>query len=215
MIKLIEGQDIFLDSAPGTFLQSETHLLREGESVGVFYGYEYQGINQGGALPAGTAGYSETGAGDELFTDIDGDGTITSSDRKIIGDPTPDWIAGLNNNFSYKGFDLNVFFQASVGGDIFSYTLLELASGESNATPEVLNAWTPTNTDTNIPSAGVREKRMNSRFVYDGSYVRLKNLALGYNLPDDIVGRLGMQGIRLSLSGQNLLTFTDFPRYGS
>ena len=211
VVTLIDGQDIFLDSSPGSFLQDETHLLREGEPVGVFYGYEYQGVYQGGDFPAGLAAYPEAEAGDELFTDVDGDGVITGDDRQIVGDPNPDWIAGLNNNFRYKGFDLNVFFQASVGNDIFSYTFLELASGESNATPEVLDAWTPSNTNTNIPSAKVREKRINSRFVYDGSYVRLKNLALGYNLPDDTVQRIGMQGIRLGLSAQNLLTFTDFP----
>ena len=209
-VKLVDGQDIFLDSSPGSFLQDETHVLREGEPVGVFWGYEYRGVNQGTPDP-GTAGFVETGPGDELFTDIDGDGVITGADRKIIGDPNPDWIAGLNNNFRYKDFDLNIFFQASVGGDIFSYTFLELASGESNATPEVLNAWTPTNTNTNIPSAAVREKRITDRFVYDGGYVRLKNLALGYTLPTEIVSKIGLQSIRLSLSGQNLLTFTDFP----
>ncbi|MEM8764360.1 MAG: TonB-dependent receptor [Bacteroidota bacterium] len=210
VITLVDGQDIFLDSSPGSFLQDETHVLREGEPVGVFWGYEYRGVNQG-TPDLGTAGFAETGAGDELFTDIDGDGVITGADRKIIGDPNPDWIAGLNNNFRYKDFDLNIFFQASVGGDIFSYTFLELASGESNATPEVLNAWTPSNTNTSVPSAAVREKRITDRFVYDGSYVRLKNLALGYTLPADIVSKIGMQSIRLSLSGQNLLTFTDFP----
>ncbi len=210
VVQLIDGQDIFLDSSPGSFLQDETHLLREGEPVGVFWGYEYRGVNQG-TPEAGTAGYAETGAGDELFTDLNGDDVITGDDRKIIGDPNPDWIAGLNNNFRYKNFDMNVFFQASVGGDIYSYTFLELASGESNATPEVLNAWTPTNTNTDVPSAAVREKRITDRFVYDGSYVRLKNLSLGYNLPVDVVDKIGFQGIRLSLSGQNLLTFTDFP----
>lgn len=210
VVKLIEGADIFLDSSPGSFLQDETHILREGEAVGVFWGYEYRGVNQGTPEP-GTAGYSETGAGDELFTDLNGDGVITGDDRKIIGDPNPDWIAGLNNNFRYKNFDMNIFFQASVGGDIFSYTFLELASGESNATPAVLNAWTPSNTNTDVPSAAVREKRITDRFVYDGSYVRLKNLSLGYNLPIEIVDKIGMQGIRISLSGQNLLTFTDFP----
>lgn len=210
VVKLVDGQDIFLDSSPGSFLQDETHVLREGEPVGVFWGYEYRGVNQGAPDP-GTAGFAETGPGDELFTDIDGDGVITGADRKIIGDPNPDWIAGLNNNFRYKDFDLNIFFQASLGGDIFSYTFLELASGESNATPEVLNAWTPTNTNTNIPSAAVREKRITDRFVYDGGYVRLKNLALGYTLPTEIVSKIGLQSIRLSLSGQNLLTFTDFP----
>ncbi|WP_417443190.1 SusC/RagA family TonB-linked outer membrane protein [Joostella sp.] len=209
--KLIDGADIFLDSSPGSFLQNQTHVLREGEPVGVFYGYEYQGVNQGGTLPAGIAGYEGSGAGDELFTDLNGDGVINTDDRKIIGDPNQDWTAGFNNNFTYKDFDLNIFFQAAVGGDIFSYTLLELASGESNATTEVLNAWTPTNTDTDVPSAAVREKRVTSRFVYDGGYVRLKNLSLGYNLPARAVEKLGMQGIRFGISGQNLLTFTDFP----
>ncbi|MGB3149320.1 MAG: TonB-dependent receptor, partial [Maribacter sp.] len=210
VVALVDGQDIFLDSSPGSFLQDETHILREGEPVGVFWGFEYRGVNQG-TPDAGTAGYPGTGAGDELFTDLNDDGVINGDDRQIIGDPNPDWIAGLNNNFRYKNFDMNVFFQASVGGDIFSYTFLELASGESNATTEVLNAWTPANTNTDIPSAAVREKRITDRFVYDGGYVRLKNLSLGYNLPLDIVNKIGFNGIRLSLSGQNLLTFTDFP----
>lgn len=210
VVSLIDGQDIFLDSSPGSFLQDETHILREGEEVGVFWGFEYRGVNQG-TPDAGTAGLPETGAGDELFTDLNNNGIINGDDRKIIGNPNPDWIAGLNNNFRYKDFDMNIFFQAAVGGDIFSYTFLELASGESNATREVLNAWTPTNTDTNVPSAAVREKRITDRFVYDGSYVRLKNLSLGYNLPMDLANKLGMNGVRFSLSGQNLLTFTNFP----
>jgi len=210
VVALVDGQDIFLDSSPGSFLQDETHLLREGEPVGVFWGYEYRGVNQG-TPEAGTAGYPNAVAGDELFSDLNDDGVIDGDDRKIIGDPNPDWQAGLNNSFRYKDFDLNVFFQASVGGDIFSYTFLELASGESNATTDVLNAWTPSNTNTNIPSAAVREKRITDRFVYDGSYVRLKNLSLGYNIPFDVANKIGMNGIRLSLSGQNLLTFTDFP----
>ncbi len=208
--RLVDGKDIFLDSSPGSFLQDETHLLREGEPVGVFYGYEFRGVNQGGVLPEGTSGFTKE-AGEELFTDFNGDGEIDDDDRVIIGDPNPDWIAGINNNFTYKNFDLNVFFQASVGGDIFSYTLLELASGGSNATTEALNRWTPTNTNTNVPSAKVREKLITDRFVYDGSYVRLKNLSLGYNLPKDVVSQIGMEKIRVSISGQNLLTFTDFP----
>lgn len=210
IVKLVGGQDVFLDSSPSSFLQDITHILREGEPVGVFFGFEYRGVNQG-TPPDGLAGLPGTGVGDELFTDLNGDGVINGDDRQIIGDPNPDWIAGLNNNFRYKNFDMNIFIQASVGGDIFSYTLLELASGESNATTDVLNAWTPTNTDTNIPSAAVREKRITDRFVFDGSYARLKNLSIGYNLPLDIVERIGFQGIRFGLSGQNLLTFTNFP----
>ena len=84
-------------------------------------------------------------------------------------------------------------------------------SGGSNATTDALNAWTPTNTNTDVPSAAIRSKRLTSRFVYDGSYIRLKNLALGYNLPQNAVERIGMDRIRFALSGQNLLTFTDYP----
>jgi TonB-linked SusC/RagA family outer membrane protein len=211
VVKLIDGNDQFLNAAPGSFIgQGQTHLLREGEPVGVFWGYEYRGVNQGGTLPDGVAGFTNN-AGDELFTDLDGSKSISSNDLKIIGDPTPDWTAGLNNNFKYKDLDLNLFFQGSVGGDIYSFTFEELASGGSNATTEALNVWTPSNTDTNVPAAGVRSKRTSSRFVYDGSYVRLKNIALGYNIPSNLVQKLGMESIRLSLSGQNLWTLTDFP----
>ncbi len=209
--RLVDGQDVFLNSAPGSFLQDQTHLLREGEPVGVFWGFEYVGVNQG-TPSSGTAGYEGfQDPGDELFTDLNNDGVINNEDRKIIGDPNPDWIAGLNNSFTYKGLDLNIFFQASVGGDILSYTLLELASGQSNAITEALNSWTPSNTATNVPSARTREKRPTSRFVYDGSYVRLKNLSLGYSLPEEVVSNIGLQTIRVSVSGQNLLTFTDYP----
>ena len=208
----IEGEDFFLPSAaPGHFLQDETHILREGESLGQFFGYEYRGVYQGGTLPEGTATFSGAQAGDELFTDIDGNGEISSTDRKIIGDPNQDWTFGFNNTFRYKNFDLGIFFQGAIGGDIYSFTLSELASGGSNATTEALNAWTTTNTNTNVPAAVAREKRISSRFVYDGSYVRLKNIVLGYNLPNNIVEKMGIDNLRLSVSAQNLLTFTDYP----
>ncbi len=210
VVKLVNGDDIFLDSSPGHFLQDETHILREGQPVGVFYGYDFRGVNQNGTLPAGTAAFTNN-LGDEIFTDLDGSGTITGADRDVIGDPNPDWTAGLNNTFRYKDFDLGVFFQGSIGGDIFNYTALELASGGSNATTEALNAWTPTNTDTNVPSAAVRARRITSRFVYDGSFIRLRNLAMGYTLPQNIAENLGLDNIRFSVSGQNLLTITDYP----
>ncbi|MDP5229505.1 MAG: TonB-dependent receptor [Cellulophaga sp.] len=210
VVKLVNGDDIFLDSSPGHFLQDETHILREGQPVGVFYGYDFRGVNQNGTLPSGTAAFTNN-LGDEIFSDLDGSGTITGVDREIIGDPNPDWTAGLNNTFRYKDFDLGIFFQGSIGGDILNYTAIELASGGSNATTEVLNAWTPNNTNTNVPSAAVRAKRVTSRFVYDGSFIRLRNLAMGYTLPQNLTENLGLDNIRLSLSGQNLLTITDYP----
>ncbi|MCM5662404.1 SusC/RagA family TonB-linked outer membrane protein [Galbibacter mesophilus] len=217
--KLPDGEDIIYPSAPGHFLQDESQILREGEPVGAFYGYIYDGVIQDGDnVPQGF----ETQPGGELFRDIAGrnadgeivdtpDGMVNSDDKTIIGDPNPDFTGGLNNTFTYKGLDFNIFFQTAIGGDILDYTLLELGSGDSNATTEVLNAWTPTNTNTNVPSAAVREKRITSRYIYDGSYVRLKNVSLGYSLPSQVVERLGVQNLRFYISGQNLLTFTDYP----
>ena len=212
---LIGGLDVFLDASPGYFNIDRTHILREGETAGVFWGFEYRGVYQGGPLPEGTAIFEGAEAGDQLFTDVpdeDGvtDGVITTADQKIIGDPTPDFTIGITNNFTYKNFDLNIFFQGVYGGDVMNLTNVQLFNGDSNATREILNSWTPSNTDTNIPRAALRGKQISSRFVEDGSYLRLKNIALGYTLPSNVVEKLGMDNVRLSLSGQNLLTFTDY-----
>lgn len=213
VVSLLNGIDVFQDASPGYFSVARTHVLREGEAVGVFYGYEYRGVYQGGALPAGTALANAplNQAGDPLFTDIDDSGTISTADQKIIGDPNPDWTMGITNNFSYKNFDLNIFFQGAYGGDVFNLTNVQLYNGDSNALKDVLNAWTPTNTDTNIPRVvGSRGREISSRFVEDGSYIRLKNIALGYNLPSEVTEKLGMDNVRLSISAQNLLTFTSY-----
>jgi TonB-linked SusC/RagA family outer membrane protein len=202
--------DLFLDASPGYFNLPRTHLLREGEVLGAFWGYDYQGVYQGGDLPAGTALLPGGEAGDQLFTDVDGSGDISPSDQQIIGDPTPDFTFGFTNNFSYKNFDLNIFFQGVQGGDIMNLTAIQLFNGDSNATTDILNSWTPTNTNTNIPRARLRGKEISSRFVEDGSYIRLKNIALGYTLPSEVVEKLGMQNVRLSLSAQNLFTITNY-----
>lgn len=210
-VTLLNGQDIFQDASPGYFNVPRTHVLREGESVGVFWGYDYQGVYQGGALPTGTATLPGATAGDQLFLDIDNSGDITTADQKIIGDPNPDWTIGITNNFTYKNFDLNIFFQGAYGGDVMNLTNVQLANGDSNTTRDIFNnAWTPTNTETNVPSAKLRGKQISSRFVEDGSYIRLKNIALGYNLPSDVTEKLGMDNVRFSISGQNLLTFTSY-----
>ncbi len=202
--------DLFLDASPGYFNLPRTHLLREGEVLGAFWGYDYQGVYQGGDLPEGTALLPGGEAGDQLFTDVDGSGDISPSDQQIIGDPTPDFTFGFTNNFSYKNFDLNIFFQGVQGGDIMNLTAIQLFNGDSNATTDILNSWTPTNTNTNIPRARLRGKEISSRFVEDGSYIRLKNIALGYTLPSEVVEKLGMQNVRLSLSAQNLFTITNY-----
>ncbi len=210
ILKLADNKDLLINSTPGNFLQTDSQILRVGQPVGSFYGFVYNGVIQTGetVLP----GNFETAPGGEKFKDVTPDGKIDSNDKTIIGNPNPDFIFGLNNDFAYKNVDLNIFFQGSEGNQILNYSLLELASGGINATTEVLNAWTPTNTDTNVPAnvAG-RSKRITSRFVYDGSYIRLKNVSLGYSLSENVVSKMGLNKVRFYVSAQNLWTITNYP----
>lgn len=209
---LINGADYFGSGAPSYFSLNDNYLLREGEEVGLFYGLDYAGVYQGGALPAGTATLPDAAAGDPLFLDLDDDGDITNDDRKIIGNPNPDFTWGITNNFTYKNFDLNIFFQGSQGGEIFNMTNVQLNNGDANTTYDYFNnAWTPNNTNTDQPRVGNNSFReISSRFVEDGSYVRLKNIAVGYTFPEDLISNYGITSLRLSVSAQNLLTFTSY-----
>ncbi len=211
VVSLINGADIYGRAAPAYFSSGDTYVLREGEPVGLFWGYEYRGVYQGGELPEGTATFPNGVAGDPLFTD-DGNGQLDRADQTTIGDPNPDWTFGFTNNFRYKNFDLSIFFQGSQGGEIFNMTNVQLFNGDANTTKDFYrSAWTPENTDTNTPRVGANTNReISSRFVEDGSYVRLKNLAIGYNFPTNLVERIGVDHLRLGISGQNLLTFTNY-----
>ncbi|MDA9773888.1 TonB-dependent receptor [Saprospiraceae bacterium] len=218
VVALINDADIFGNAAPSYFSHDRSYVLRVGEEVGVFWGYEYAGVYQGGDLPAGTAVLEGGVAGDPLFTDIPDeetnmtDGVITEADRTIIGNPNPDFTWGLNNDFSFGNFDLNIFFQGSQGGDIFNMTNVQLFNGDANTTREYYNnAWTSTNTDTDMPRVGNNSNReISSRFVEDGSYFRLKNIGLGYNLPANLTDKVKIAGARLSVSAQNIWTVTDY-----
>lgn len=213
ILELPDGNDVQYASGPGHMVGlGNTQILSEGQSVGVFYGWNYLGVYQDGdqTLPGG--GFEQE-AGGEKYEDLNGDGMLNADDRTIIGNPHPDFIFGWNNNFNWKGFDLNVFFIGSQGNDIFSYTLMELdiLTGLNNATKAALNRWTPSNTNTDIPKASSgRTRKASTRFIYDGSFIRLKNLALGYTLPTNIVEPLGISRCRFYISAQNILTFTDY-----
>jgi len=227
ILELPDGKDIFVNVSPGHLVGiNNSQVLREGHPMGQFFGYVYDGVYQEGDdfLPGG--GFEQV-AGGEKFRDINGkdangaltglpDGQLNADDRAIIGDPNPDFTWGLNNTFRYKGFDLNIFFQGSQGNDLYSFMLLEmeLMSGYNNSTVRALDRWTPTHTDTDVPAASTsRSKKSSSRFVYDGSYIRMKNISLGYTLPESFIRGAGMSFARIYVSGQNLLTITDYPGY--
>ena len=176
VVELSGGTEIIGSGAPGYFSGASTYILREGEPLGQFWGLDYQGVYQGGAIPTGTAlravsfdGDGNPIPGEPLFAEVadaegDFDGLIDDNDRQIIGDPNPDFTFGLANTFSYKNFDLNIFFQGAVGGDIFNLTAVQLFNGDSNGVLDVLNSWTPDNTNTDIPRAAIRGKRALNAF---------------------------------------------------
>ncbi|MGK7395105.1 MAG: SusC/RagA family TonB-linked outer membrane protein [Candidatus Cyclobacteriaceae bacterium M3_2C_046] len=222
ILELPEGEDIRYRSTPGHILTDDTQILSEGYPLGSFYGWIYQGVYQEGD---DFLDGSEAVPGGEKYMDLDGmkddegnltgqpDGKLNNDDRTIIGNPNPDFIWGFNNTFSWKGFDLNVFFQSSVGNDMLNFTRFELdwLTGKNNASTAALNRWTPTNTDTDIPKASYsRPARPSTRWIEDGTFVRLKNISLGYNVPKSIVNNIGIRAARVYISGQNILTFTDY-----
>jgi TonB-linked SusC/RagA family outer membrane protein len=217
VLELPNSLDILYANAPGHMIGigQTSQILRVGQPLGSFFGWIYDGVYQTGDTFIPGGGF-ESAAGGERFKDVSGDGTLNNADRAIIGDPNPDFIYGFTNDFSFKNFDLNVFFQGSHGNDMLSYTLLELEtiSGRNNATTEALNRWTPTNTNTDVPRASAtRPQRTSSRFVFDGSYLRLKNVALGYTLPKSTSNKLKIQSFRFFVSAQNILTFTKYRGY--
>ncbi|MBS4014156.1 MAG: TonB-dependent receptor [Bacteroidetes bacterium] len=179
-----------------------SNSVRVGEPLGVFYGYRSLGV--------------DPSTGDIVFDDINGDGIINADDRTKIGDPNPDFIGGFTNNFSYKNFDLSIFLQGSYGNDIFNGTRIYVESmkGADNQTTAVLDRWREPGDITSVPRATELDpnnnNRISSRFIEDGSYLRVKNVVLSYNIDKKYLTRAGIRSARVYVTGQNLLTFTNY-----
>lgn len=204
-------------------------IVKEGEPLGAFRGWAVEGIfdnmsqicrdssgdscNQDGKFA-----YQEPGTttGDFIFEDLNDDGVINSDDRKIIGNPFPDWSGGLTNTVEYRGFRLRAFLQYSLGRDVFNATdqFFGLPGFLFSTKANQLDRWTPANKDASEPRATFLDPNNNQRnsthFVEDGSYARLKTLTLSYSLPQDLAQRTGLNNARIFVTGKNLLTFTGF-----
>ena len=189
-----------------------------GEPISYFYGRKVLGIFQNDAEVAAHATQDGAGPGRFKYEDINNDGVINDSDRTKIGDPHPDLIFGVNMNFAYKSWDMSMFWNGSLGNDIFDYTALYYETPyffNGNRSTRVLDSWSPSNTGAELPA--LSETTLNSEFstansffVRDGSYVRLRSLQIGYTLPDTIASKLGASSARVYYNGTNLLTLTDF-----
>jgi TonB-linked SusC/RagA family outer membrane protein len=191
-----------------------------GQSIQSFFGWETEGIFQDAADVAKHAKQTAgTGPGDIKFKDQDGDGDIDLDDRIFLGSFVPKTTYALNLGANYKNFDLSLFFQGVQGNKIFNATraITEGMIRFFNAGTQVLNAWTPTNTNTSIPRAISSDPNQNARpstrFVEDGSYLRLKNIMLGYNVPEKSTQSISkgvVKTFRVYVSAQNILTFTNY-----
>ncbi|WP_335965737.1 TonB-dependent receptor [Galbibacter sp. PAP.153] len=157
--------------------------------------------------------------GDIRFVDYNNDGQIDEDDRQFLGSPTPDFSYGLGGSFTYKNFDLNLFFQGTQGNKIYNGVRqdLEGMNLEYNYAKTTLNAWTPTNTDTNMPRAVINDPNLNSRtsdrFLEDGSYFRFKTLQFGYTLPENVLSAAKINRCRIYISLDNIFTITDYKGY--
>ncbi len=208
-------------SANTVILSTGYTISQVGSPLGAFYGYRTAGIVQSDAEGQGLP--KQNGqtpkAGDIKFQDLNGDGVIDPKDQAVIGNPNPKAFAGVTNNFSYKGLELSVFFQGSFGNEIYNQTrqLLESQSDPLNQSVRVLNHWAPGNTNTDVPRPVRNDPNGNNRFsnrwLEDGSYVRLKNLTLAYNVPAGLSRHAALKNVRVYLTAQNLVTWTKYTGY--
>jgi TonB-linked SusC/RagA family outer membrane protein len=197
----------------GWAVGGNSHLIKPGEPLGSIYGYNVLGLWQTGDIcdltdPRPTL---DCVPGELHIEDVNGDGKITPDDRTIVGYADPDFYGGFNNSFSYGPFGLDAFMSFSVGNDVVnaSNAFLMNASGQLNERAEVLDRWTPENTNTDIPRANAnRRTLLYSTLVEDGTYLRLSSLTLGYQLPESLLQ--GARSARVYVTGQNLFTLTDY-----
>lgn len=195
---------------------SGNYVIQVGQPLGTFYGTVTDGILQAGEeIAEGKfTGSAAPKAGDRLYKDVSGDGTFTTAaDRTIIGHAQPDFIFGLGNTFSWKGFDLSVFLQGSYGNQIINGNrqTLEMFTGQQNASTTALERWTAGNPGATIPRAKLDPAPIfSNRFVEDGSFLRLKSVSLGYTLPKELTNKLRLHTVGVYVTGQNLLTWTKY-----
>ena len=193
--------------------------LMVGQPMGVYYGYVADGLFGTEEEVASHAIQQGKGLGRIRYRDITGDGKITEDDQCIIGDPNPDLSMGLNLDFAYKGLTLSMFFTSELGFDIINRTksqLLFMSYGGSstNRGRDILNAWTPENTATDIPAVSVtddnNETRMSTFYVEDGSYLKMKYIKLSYDFPQKWVKAMHATNLNVYFQAENIFTITGY-----
>ena len=209
------------------------YIAQVGKPLGNMYGFVWDGVyqysdfdvqpDQSMKLKPGVAdastqlGIAAVQPGYVKYKDLDGDNKITEKDRTVIGNGYPDWFGGFTSTFHFYGFDLSAVFQYSYGNDVFNITrfLTTKSNNKSrNMLAEVADRWTPVHASNTVPSLkGYGTHDLYSRFIEDGSYLRLKNLTLGYTLPSRISAKIHVSKLRVYATGSNLFCLTRYSGY--
>lgn len=198
VLELYDGQDILFGSVGQVMIQDNAKIMREGEPMGVFYGFV-------------TDGYDENGY--EKYKDINSDGVINADDKTIIGDPNPNFIAGLNSYFSYKNLELSIFINGTYGNDMLNMagisSTIDYQRGMNMLADVYGNTWTIENPDAKYPKVSTfSTARYSDRQIENGSYLRLRQIQLSYNFPlreSDF-----LNNVQIYVRGINLLTLTNY-----
>ena len=207
----------------GIGLNYNLSRIQKGYPVNVFYGFVQDGIFQTqsevdnhAVQVQGTSSINSTSPGDIRYKDLNSDGLITDADRTFLGNPTPNFIYSLNNTFTIGDFSLNIFLQGVHGNEIFNANRLftENMAITTNQQSSVLNRWTGSETSNTVPRAIYGDpnnnSRTSSRYIEDGSYLRIKSASLNFNIPKEIFSKSFFDYAKIYLTVQNLYTFTNY-----
>jgi hypothetical protein len=217
--KLYNEDQFFFSGGFRTYNATRT---QQGEPIGTFFGYNILGVFMTDEEVQNHATQNGAAVGRWKYEDVNGDGTINADDRKIIGSPHPDLIFGIPVNFSWRNFDLNLFFNGTYGNELFNTTyyfnhFVQIFQN-SGKTTEVLQSW-GYNGQNERPDAYLPQISQNApdievnpstHYVEDGSFLRLQQLTLAYNVPPSALEKVGIDRLRVFFQGMNLLTFTNY-----
>lgn len=230
LVSLQSGKDYMLSKTSITSaFKAYDYISKVGDSLGSMYGYVFDGVYQTSdfvmdhsgkmRLKPGIPDISQHSGVDVApgfvkYKDIDGDGVITTDDRTVIGNGQPLFFGGMTNSLYIYGVDLSFMFQYSYGNDVYNAQRMvgnQTDLERSNMMGEVRNRWKPTNASNTVPSAkGIIRGDVTSRFIEDGSFLRLKNLTIGYTLPHRVVRNIYVTKLRVYATAENLFLLTKY-----
>lgn len=232
ILKLADGEESLLTNVAGYdggYNNIPLYTATVNRPIAQFYGYLWDGIYQysdfdlldNGSyvlkedVPDNGTNRANIRPGDVKYVDLNDDGVLNSGDNTIIGNPYPVHIGGFTNNFTFRNFDLNVFFLWSYGNDVYNGNRWFLEGGNiyvgQNQFATYANRWTPENqSNTYHRVNGFGNKVYSSRYIEDASFLRLKTVSLGYTLPQKTIDRLRVKGCRINTALQNIFTWTNY-----